>query len=62
MVQRVLFSSTKDERTNDLNLQSVMERFKRSVLDEKGRVRRLSDREAMEVASAAADGILKQVS
>lgn len=39
-----------------------MEQFKRSVLDEHGRVRRMNDRQAMEVANAAADGMLKQVS
>lgn len=38
-----------------------MEQFKRSVLDEQGRVRKLSDRQAVEVANAAADGMLKQV-
>ena len=39
-----------------------MEQFKRSVLDERGRVRPMTDRKAAEVAGAAADGILKLVS
>ena len=39
-----------------------MEQFKRSVLDERGRVRQMTDRKAAEVAGAAADGILKLVS
>lgn len=38
-----------------------MEQFKRSVLDERGRVRPMTDRKAAEVAGAAADGILKLV-
>ncbi|CAN0232143.1 unnamed protein product, partial [Laminaria digitata] len=36
-----------------------MEQFKRSVLDDRGRVRPMTDRKAAEVADAAADGILK---
>lgn len=43
------------------NFKAVMEAFKRSVLDENGRVRRLSDGEAEQVAREAADGILEQV-
>ena len=48
--------------TPDHFKKAVMERFKQSVLDENGRVRRMSQHQAREVARVAADGILLQVS
>lgn len=42
--------------------QAVLDKFKRSVLDENGRVRRMTHDQAREVARVAADGILLQVS
>eukprot|EP00904_Undaria_pinnatifida_P002118 jgi/Undpi1/11907/HiC_scaffold_4.g01606.m1 len=48
-----------NDHWEDAETRAVMEQFKRSVLDERGRVRQMTDRKAAEVAGAAADGILK---